>query len=273
MGALLSSTGSTWWMADILGFEDFCVLNALGTADKYKGGYETRVFRRLREFVAPAEAARSLEELFRLFLLNCTIRNGDAHLKNFGIIYEHVDGPAKLAPAYDLVTTWAYLPADPMALTLDGSTRWPDRKSLIRLAQTRADLSERKAEEHMEFTADAMASVAPQVREYFASREGEIGTRMLGAWEAGIRDSLGLTRGLTIVQAAPPTTPPSIANSDELVLEFLRRKGGKASGTLKAIASDAGIPQSTLGTSLKRLAERGHIQRSGRTIILLPGES
>ena len=82
-----------------LGFEDFCVLNALGTADKYKGGYETRVFRRLREFVAPAEAARSLEDLFRLFLLNCAIRNGDAHLKNFGIIYEHVDGPAKLAPA------------------------------------------------------------------------------------------------------------------------------------------------------------------------------
>ena len=36
-----------------IGFEDFCVLNALATADKYKGGYETRIFRRLREFVSP----------------------------------------------------------------------------------------------------------------------------------------------------------------------------------------------------------------------------
>jgi serine/threonine-protein kinase HipA len=187
-----------------IGFEDFCVLNALGTADKYKGGYETRIFRRLREFVTPAEAAGSLEDLFRLFLLNCAIRNGDAHLKNFGITYEQVDGPAKLAPVYDLVTTWPYLPEDPMALTLDGSTKWPDRKSLIRLAQTRSDLSLKKVEAHMEATADAMASVAPQVREYFSSRDGEVGSRMLAAWETGIRDSLGLVRRLMLVKAPPP---------------------------------------------------------------------
>src|SRR5581483_10202335 len=36
-----------------VGFEDFCVLNALGTADKYKGGYEARLFRRLQDFVSP----------------------------------------------------------------------------------------------------------------------------------------------------------------------------------------------------------------------------
>ena len=41
-----------------IGFEDFCVLNALGTADKYKGGYETRIFRRMREFVSPEELPR-----------------------------------------------------------------------------------------------------------------------------------------------------------------------------------------------------------------------
>jgi serine/threonine-protein kinase HipA len=197
-----------------LGFEDFCVLNALGTADKYKGGYETRIFRRLREFVAPAEAAQSLEDLFRLFALNCAIRNGDAHLKNFGILYERVDGPARLAPIYDLVTTWPYIPADPMALTLDGSTRWPDRKSLIRLARTRADLSERKAEEHMEATADAMAAIAPQVERYFASRQREVGSSMLGAWETGIRDSLGLIRNLRPAASVPSSKPRKAAGSE-----------------------------------------------------------
>lgn len=255
-----------------LGFEDFCVLNAFGTADKYKGGYETRVFRLLRKFVVPPEAARSLEDLFRLFLLNCAIRNGDAHLKNFGITYEHVDGPARLAPVYDLVTTWPYIPGDPMALTLDGSTRWPDRKSLIRLAQIRSDLSVRKAEEHMEFTADAMASVVPQLRAYFASREGEVGARMLGAWEAGIKDSLGLIRGLVPVNALPTRKERRIAKSDGMLLEFLRRKGGSASGTLKTIAESVGIPQSTLSTSLNRLVERGFVQRSARRITLLPKE-
>ncbi len=58
------------------GFEDFCVLNALGTADKYKGGYETRIFRRMRDFVSQDELGNSLETIFRLFLFNCAVRNG-----------------------------------------------------------------------------------------------------------------------------------------------------------------------------------------------------
>ena len=177
-----------------LGFEDFCVLNALGTADKYKGGYETRIFRRLREFVSPDEEPQSLETLFRLFTLNCAIRNGDAHLKNFGLTYAHVDGPTRIAPAYDLVTTWAYIPNDPMALTIDGSTKWPDRTGLIRLAQTRCDLRQKKAEELIEATADAMAGVLPDIKRYFSGKKRKVGLRMLNAWETGIKESLGASR-------------------------------------------------------------------------------
>ena len=123
-----------------LGFEDFCVLNGLRTDQKYSGGYETRLFRRLREFLAPADFASAAEKLFRLFVLNCAIRNGDAHLKNFGIVYEDVNGAAELAPVYDLVTTVAYIPNDGMALTLGGSTNWPDRRKLVEIGPTRADL-------------------------------------------------------------------------------------------------------------------------------------
>ena len=255
-----------------IGFEDFCVLNALGTSDKYKGGYETRVFKRMREFVSPGETSKSLEALFRLFILNCAIRNGAAHLKNFGITYERVDGLAKIAPVYDLVTTWPYIPRDPMALTLDGSTKWPDRKSLILLAQTRSELTQKKAQECMEATADVMASVAPQVREYFASRESEIGVRMLDAWETGIKESLGLIRPLEKIKAPTPRRASRIAKSDGLILEFLRQRGGSASGTLKTIAVNVGIPQSTLSTSIKRLVERGFVERNTRRITLAPRE-
>jgi serine/threonine-protein kinase HipA len=189
-----------------VGFEDFCVLNALSTADKYKGGYETRIFKRTREFVAPSEAPDALDALFRLFVLNCAIRNGDAHLKNFGVTYDSVEGPLRMAPVYDLVTTWPYIPRDPMALTLDGSTQWPDRNGLIRLAQVRSDLSGKKAAEIMEATADTMVAVAPEVTRYFADRPGEVGTRMLEAWDIGIKESLGLARGLQQVGKLPP--PP-----------------------------------------------------------------
>jgi len=252
-----------------LGFEDFCVLNALGTSDKYKGGYESRIFRRMRDFVSPSESAKSLEDLFRLVALNCAIRNGDAHLKNFGITYPAVSGPARMAPVYDLVTTWAYIPSDPMALTIDGSTRWPDRKGLMRLAQTRSDLSPRRVEEVLEATADAMSAVAVDVKRYFASQEGEVGLRMLDAWEIGIKESLGLTTGLVKVKKAP-SKPPRMAKSDAIVLEFLRQRGGSARGTLKALSAALDIPQSTLSASLKRLGERGLVQRRSRSIALIP---
>jgi hypothetical protein len=36
--------------------------------------------------------------------------HGDAHLKSFGVIYEEVTAPARLAPLYDLVSTVRHLP-------------------------------------------------------------------------------------------------------------------------------------------------------------------
>ena len=252
-----------------IGFEDFCVLNALGTSDKYKGGYETRVFRRMREFLAPAEARKSLEDLFRLFVVNCAIRNGDAHLKNFGVTYHNVGGPIGMAPIYDLVTTSAYIPNDPMALTLDGSTSWPKRNGLIRLAQTRSDISPNKAAKIFEETADVMSSVAPKIREYFSSEVNEVGKRMLDAWETGIRDSLGLIRGLVVIKKAPSKLQPRVAKSDGILLEYLRKNGGSISGTRKTISNTLGIPQSTLSGSIARLVDRQFVHRSSRKITLL----
>ena len=176
-----------------IGYEDFCVLNGLPTADKYKGGYETRLFRRLRDFIAVEHRAQAFEDLFKLFVLNCSIRNGDAHLKNFGVIYDDVTGAASLAPVYDLVSTVPYLPKDAMALTLNGSTNWPDLKVLTRLGQTRCDLSLAVITRIVEETADVLATIAPDVERYFkgTAKHRDVGARLLRAWDAGIRDSLG----------------------------------------------------------------------------------
>jgi serine/threonine-protein kinase HipA len=177
-----------------LGYEDFCVLNGLSAAEKYKGGYETRLFKRAREFIDPPEQRRAVEELFKLFVLNCAIRNGDAHLKNFGVVYADVIGPVRLAPVYDLVSTLAYLPKDVMALTLNGSSDWPDRKALTRLGQTRCDLSLQVINRTFELAADTLATLAPGVMQYFndTATYREIGDRLLTAWQVGIRASLGL---------------------------------------------------------------------------------
>lgn len=46
--------------------------------------------------------------------------NGDAHLKNWGLIYPDRRTP-RLGPAYDLVATVARLPGDSLALALNGA--------------------------------------------------------------------------------------------------------------------------------------------------------
>jgi len=196
-----------------LGFEDFCVLNGLRTEEKYSGGYETRLFKRLREFVGPADYPEAAEKLFRLFVLNCAIRNGDAHLKNFGIIYADVNGPAELAPVYDLVTTLAYLPKDAMALTLGGSTNWPGRRKLVELGQMRADLPLAQISSILEATADAMASVAPKMRRYFRGRDHDVGARMDEAWQTGLEDSLGFA-DRRLVQVGRGKRTPRVAKGN-----------------------------------------------------------
>ena len=87
------------------GFEDFCVLNARRTDEKYRGSYETSVMKRFGQFANSTHVNEDMEKLFTLIALNCALRNGDAHLKNFGIVYDDVQGEARLAPVYDLVTT------------------------------------------------------------------------------------------------------------------------------------------------------------------------
>lgn len=170
------------------GFEDFCVLNAKRTDQKYSGSYETSVMKRFEQFSGSPHVHADLERLFTLIALNCTLRNGDAHLKNFGILYDDVLGEARLAPVYDVVTTSAYLPKDSMALTLNGSTRWPTAKDLQRLGETRASLAPARVRQTLERIADAVSDTTAEVRAAMRERASlaAIGERMLGEWEQGV---------------------------------------------------------------------------------------
>lgn len=174
------------------GVEDFCVLNARRTDEKYRGSYETAVMKRLADFIEPQNVAADSEKLFTLIALNCGLRNGDAHLKNFAIVYENVLGEARLAPAYDLVTTTVYLPSDNMALTLDGTTRWPDAKRLRRFGETRMMGTPAHVRLILERVATALSDTIPELQAYRKDHPefAEAGERMLEQWDAGRRQSL-----------------------------------------------------------------------------------
>lgn len=176
------------------GMEDFCALNGKGSKDKYDGGYEKAVFRRLKDYVVDAVAWRKdAAQLFTLFVLNCGVRNGDAHLKNFALLYDDPTGEARLSPAYDIVTTAAYLPQDKMALTLDGRPFWPTAKQLDQVGQMRAALSRAAVMAIRDKVAEAMAETRREVEAYWQEQQPgfeEVGRRMLDAWELGTATSL-----------------------------------------------------------------------------------
>ncbi len=170
-----------------LGFEDFCVLNGKRTDQKYSGSYETRVMRRFQEFGRSNTTPQESLQLFTLIVLNCALRNGDAHLKNFGVLYDDVMGEAHLAPAYDLVTTTAYLPKDRMALTLDGTNEWPSGKKLMRFAEAKSLGSPRELRGVLERVADALSTLSTEIEVYRTEYSSfqEVGGRMLSEWEIG----------------------------------------------------------------------------------------
>ena len=174
------------------GFEDFCVLNARRTDEKYRGSYETSIMKRFAQFANSTHVTGDMEKLFTLIALNCALRNGDAHLKNFGIVYDDVQGEARLAPVYDLVTTSVYLSKDSLALTLNGTTHWPSAKDLRRFGETRAGATPAKVRAILARIDEAIREAGKEVRAYIKRHTEfeEIGQRMLQEWEKASATSL-----------------------------------------------------------------------------------
>lgn len=200
-----------------LGFEDFCVLNGVGSEDKYTGSYENRLFRRIKDMATENEdrGTAMLIEAFEVMVFNYAVRNGDAHLKNFGVLYRDVSSEIELSPLYDVVTTTPYIPVDTAALTLGGTKRWPKAKPVRELGKVRAQMSDAEISSVFERIANALADTIPEMRRYFRDAGSDIGEKMIGAWDAGIRDSLELSRQAVniplpsdaFVEPEPPPEP------------------------------------------------------------------
>ena len=125
-----------------LGFEDLAALTGRHPSKKYEGSYGD-VAKAIGDFAASANRNASLESFFRLMVLNCVIRNGDAHLKNFGILYgdpSTAARDARLSPVYDVVCSTVYIPNDVLALSLGGSRAWPDGRTLQRFGKETCDV-------------------------------------------------------------------------------------------------------------------------------------
>lgn len=175
-----------------LGFEDFCVLNGLATEDKYLGSYQD-IVQRIRQFVSPLHLHDALEQFFLSLAFSCAVRNGDAHLKNFGVLYDHPEGEVRLAPAFDIVSTTPYCLNDKLALFLGDSKEFPTRKRLLTFARQFCGINERRAKRLLEAVVDGLEKTLPRLKAYQVSHPEfqTLGEQIQIIWQQSINEFLG----------------------------------------------------------------------------------
>ena len=153
--------------------EDFAQILGLYPADKYrKYNYAT-----IANLLLALNGLDGLADFIRRLVFVVAAGNGDAHHKNWTLLYP--DGVhAALSPAYDLVSTVVYNPADTLALNLAGSKRWEDVRldSFLRLAERlRVDPG---------WMEDVVRSAVRDILSAWETSAGEFG------YDAGARDAL-----------------------------------------------------------------------------------
>ncbi len=142
------------------GFEDFCVLQAKSRDEKYTGSYE-QLAKSMALFVSPMHRTQAMTQFFKALLLNQWLQNGDAHLKNFGVLYSSMTD-VRLAPIYDVVCTTAYIRQDMQALTLRGTKRFVSPVQMRRFGIDACGLAPRQLERAMDECVQGMAWLASE---------------------------------------------------------------------------------------------------------------
>ena len=112
--------------------EDFAQVFGVYPAEKYKKAS----YRSIARVLAAETNDGSVTEFIRRLTFNVLIGNADMHLKNWSLIYAD-RRHASLAPAYDFVSTIAYIPDDNSGLSFSRTKRF-DRFSDDELAHLAA---------------------------------------------------------------------------------------------------------------------------------------
>ena len=102
--------------------EDFAQVLMKYPHEKYNSANYERIGRVLYEF--SGDALADVQQFARRLLVNILLANGDAHLKNWSLLYEDKMTP-RLSPAYDIVTTSVYIDGERnFALNLGKTKDW-----------------------------------------------------------------------------------------------------------------------------------------------------
>lgn len=144
---------------DCMAMEDMAVLQGKATDHKYASSYES-IAKVIQIFSADVHA--DLEIFYNMLLHACMVGNGDGHLKNYAMMYrdpQHM----RLSKLYDVVNTRLYDHKDFMALRLDKSKDFPDRRRLVDFGK---NIGVKKPESIIDAMADRIRDELDKLSDY-----------------------------------------------------------------------------------------------------------
>jgi serine/threonine-protein kinase HipA len=141
--------------------EDFAQVLLRYSHEKYGSANYEQIGKVLYQFTGQPLA--NAQQFARRLLVNILLANGDAHLKNWSLIYPDAITP-ELAPAYDIVTTKAYIQNEQeFALKLGKTKKWYDVGfEHFQSWAERTQIPWRAIEPHLEDTLEKARTLWPQ---------------------------------------------------------------------------------------------------------------
>jgi len=168
-----------------MGFEEVLVLLGKNRDKKYSGSYE-QVAKII--YGASTNKVSSMTQFYKTVVMNYLLKNGDAHLKNFGLLYDSEFKTIEYAPAYDIVTTVAYIYRDKPALMMFGKKVWWGKNELVNFGVKHCFFTKSEAIKLYEECQEALQSSIEELREAIEKDEKfrPIGLKMLDIWSLSL---------------------------------------------------------------------------------------
>jgi len=173
---------------EFLGFEEILVLQGKNKDEKYSGSYESiaKII-----YAVTTNKIESMRSFYKTIVMNYLLKNGDAHLKNFGVLYDKDISEIYYSPAYDVINTCVYLYKDRPALTLFGKKYWPGKKELIKFGMLHCCLSLSDSTQYYDECIVALKESIDELKKYIMTNNNfeDIGSKMIDTWELSLEQT------------------------------------------------------------------------------------
>jgi len=140
--------------------EDFAQVLVKYPHEKYNSANYEQIGRVLYQY--SGDGLADVQQLARRLLVNILIANGDAHLKNWSLLYDDKVTP-RLSPVYDIVTTRVYIDDESQfALNLGKTKAWYEASyDTFQYWAERSNIPWRAIKPHLEDTLDKARGLWP----------------------------------------------------------------------------------------------------------------